>query len=86
MSISGVTTTAPGMAIPIAQAPLQVPGLDEGNIAEMAAGSSDVPFAMAVSSSVMDMTLDVFEDAAGQLISALMAMQTGIGRNVDVTV
>jgi len=87
MNISGVTHTAPVMpttqamgAQETAQATQMPP---EAAVAD--APASAVAFEAQVSTQVMDIAQNQFEDAANQLISQ-MAAATGVGQNVDAFV
>ena len=83
MNISGVTQTAqilPGSQ-PQAAEP-QVQSLDQ---AQTAMGADAVNFSAQVSTQVMDMAQQQFENAANELISS-MAAATGIGQNIDMSV
>ena len=83
MNISGVTQTAqvlPGsQPQPAAQ---QMPQMDQ---AEAAMGADAVNFSAQVQTQVMDMAASQFEDAANELIST-MAMATGLGQTIDLSV
>jgi len=83
MNISGVTQTAqilPGSQ-PQAAEP-QVQSLDQ---TQAAMGADAVDFSAQVSTQVMDMAQTQFENAANELISS-MAVATGVGQTIDVSV
>jgi len=85
MNISGVTQTA--QVIPSTQ-PYQSAQSQQAtqmDQPEAAMGADAVNFSAQVSTQVMDMATSQFENAANELISS-MAMATGIGQTVDVSV
>ena len=51
---------------------------------EMSMAGSAAMAAATVPLRVLDMSMDVFEDAANQLIEALSAIITGLGGNIDI--
>ena len=83
MNISGVTQTAP--ILPPNQAMPQPPAVDQAQSQSPEAGADVINASMAASIQVMDMAQSAFEDSADALIQS-MAVATGIGQNIDMSV
>ena len=86
MNISGVTQTA--QVLPSTQPyqsaqSQQTTQMDE--IAATTSGADAVNFSAQVQTQVMDMAANQFEQAANELISS-MAMATGVGQTIDLSV
>jgi len=85
MNISGVTQTA--QVLPSTQ-PYQSAQTQQATQTEQIGaevGADAVNFSAQVQTQVMDMATSQFEDAANELISS-MAMATGVGQTIDVSV
>jgi hypothetical protein len=85
MNISGVTHTAPVLPPQPTGTPEAAQAAQLPPEAAAEAPASAVAFEAQVSTQVMDIAQNQFEDAANQLISQ-MAAATGVGQNVDAFV
>jgi len=87
MNISGVTQTA--QVLPSTQPYQSAQSQQTTQMDEIAAatgsGADAVNFSAQVQTQVMDMAASQFEDAANELIST-MAMATGVGQTIDLSV
>ena len=85
MNISGVTQTAQVLPSTQPYQSAQTQQTTQTDQIETAIGADAVNFCAQVQTQVIDMATSQFENAANELISS-MAMATGIGQTVDVSV
>ena len=78
--ISGVTSISPDMTM---QLPSAAPAQSLDSVIETSEAMGAAEFSMQVSTQVLDMAQQPFEDAAAQLLASLAAM-TGVGQNIDM--
>ena len=87
MNVSGVTQSAQVLPStqPFQSAQAQQTTTQMDEIAATTGGADAVNFGAQVQTQVMDMANNQFEQAANELISS-MAMATGIGQTIDLSV